>query len=42
VERDAAGAVSHLDLGTFVFTRQPYDPAAPIPGGVDPAGWQGA
>jgi hypothetical protein len=32
--------VSHLDLGTFVFTRQPYDPAAPIPGGVDPAGWR--
>jgi CubicO group peptidase (beta-lactamase class C family) len=40
VERDAGGAVSHLDLGTFVFTRQPYDPAAPIPGGVDPAGWR--
>jgi CubicO group peptidase (beta-lactamase class C family) len=40
VERDAAGAVSHLDLGTFVFTRQPYDPPAPIPGGVDPAGWR--
>ncbi|MGC4812187.1 serine hydrolase domain-containing protein [Micromonospora sp. DT228] len=38
--RDAAGAVSHLDLGTFVFTRQPYDPAAPVPGGVDPAGWR--
>lgn len=41
VVRDAAGAVTHLDLGTFVFTRQPYDPAAPIPGGVDPAGWRG-
>ncbi|BCY10323.1 serine hydrolase [Actinoplanes sp. L3-i22] len=40
VVRDAAGAVSHLDLGSFVFTRQPYDPAAPIPGGVDPAGWR--
>ncbi|GLY25547.1 serine hydrolase domain-containing protein [Micromonospora sp. NBRC 101691] len=40
VERDAAGAVSHLDLGTFVFTRAPYDPAAPVPGGVDPAGWR--
>jgi CubicO group peptidase (beta-lactamase class C family) len=40
VERDATGAVSHLDLGTFVFTRQPYDPTAPVPGGVDPAGWQ--
>jgi len=40
IQRDAAGAVSHLDLGTFVFTRQPYDPAAPVPGGVDPAGWR--
>jgi hypothetical protein len=40
VERDAAGAVSHLDLGTFVFTRKPYDPAAPVPGGVDPDGWR--
>jgi len=40
VVRDAAGATSHLDIGTFVFTRQPYDPAAPIPGGVDPAGWR--
>jgi CubicO group peptidase (beta-lactamase class C family) len=40
IERDAAGRVSHLDLGSFIFTRQPYDPAAPIPGGVDPAGWR--
>ncbi|WP_052847911.1 serine hydrolase domain-containing protein [Streptomyces avicenniae] len=34
------GRVSHLDLGTFVFTREPYDPAAPLPGGADPAGWR--
>jgi len=40
VRRDAAGAVSHLDLGTYVLTRRPYDPTAPVPGGVDPAGWQ--
>ncbi|MEU8404901.1 hypothetical protein AB0C19_01700 [Micromonospora sp. NPDC048842] len=40
VHHDSAGAVSHLDLGTFIFTRQPYDPAAPLPGGIDPAGWQ--
>jgi CubicO group peptidase (beta-lactamase class C family) len=40
LERDTAGTVSHLDLGTFVFTRQPYDPAAPVPGGVDAAGWR--
>jgi CubicO group peptidase (beta-lactamase class C family) len=33
-------ADDHLDLGTFVFTRTPYDPEAPVPGGVDPAGWR--
>jgi CubicO group peptidase (beta-lactamase class C family) len=38
--RDADGNVTHFDLGTFVFTRRPYDPPAPIPGGVDPGGWQ--
>ena len=42
VRRDAAGAVSHLDLGTFVFTRQPYGPEELVPGGVDPAGWRAA
>jgi CubicO group peptidase (beta-lactamase class C family) len=40
VVRDGSGAVSHLDLGSFVFTRQPYEPQAPVPGGVDPAGWR--
>ncbi|MGW5132199.1 serine hydrolase domain-containing protein [Streptomyces sp. NPDC004135] len=35
------GSVSHLDLGSFVFTRQPYDETAPVPGGVDPEGWRG-
>ncbi|WP_328299719.1 beta-lactamase family protein [Streptomyces sp. NBC_00435] len=35
------GSVSHLDLGSFVFTREPYDPEAPVPGGVDPQGWRG-
>jgi CubicO group peptidase (beta-lactamase class C family) len=35
------GTVSHLDLGSFVFTRQPYDESAPVPGGVDPEGWRG-
>ncbi|MFR0358726.1 serine hydrolase domain-containing protein [Streptomyces sediminimaris] len=35
------GTVSHLDLGSFVFTRQPYDEEAPVPGGVDPEGWRG-
>ncbi|MDT0274634.1 serine hydrolase domain-containing protein [Blastococcus goldschmidtiae] len=33
-------AEDHLDLGTFIFTRTPYDPAAPVPGGVDERGWQ--
>ena len=33
------GSVHHLDLATFVFTRKPYDPDAPIPGGSD--GWTG-
>ncbi|WP_442814719.1 serine hydrolase domain-containing protein [Streptomyces sp. NBC_01198] len=31
------GTVSHLDLGSFVFTRAPYDPSAPLPGGFP--GW---
>ena len=29
-----------LTLATFVFTRTPYDPTVPIPGGVDAAGWR--
>jgi CubicO group peptidase (beta-lactamase class C family) len=32
-------ADDHLDLGTFIFTRTPYDPDAPVPGGVDERGW---
>ncbi|WP_435611453.1 serine hydrolase domain-containing protein [Streptomyces sp. bgisy159] len=36
------GAVDHLDLGSFVFTRQPYDTTAEVPGGVDAEGWRGA
>jgi CubicO group peptidase (beta-lactamase class C family) len=39
VVRDAGGEVTHLDLGSFVLTRQPYAPAEVVPGGVDPAGW---
>ncbi|MER5749447.1 serine hydrolase domain-containing protein [Streptomyces sp. NPDC002088] len=35
------GSVDHLDLGSFVFTRQPYDEEASVPGGVDPDGWRG-
>jgi CubicO group peptidase (beta-lactamase class C family) len=32
------GTVSHLDLGSFVFTREPYDQRAPVPGGFP--GWR--
>jgi hypothetical protein len=32
-------ADDHLDVGTFIFTRTPYDPEAPVPGGVDERGW---
>ncbi|MER6627860.1 serine hydrolase domain-containing protein [Streptomyces sp. NPDC000987] len=35
------GTVDHLDLGSFVFTRRPYDEEASVPGGVDPDGWRG-
>ncbi|MFE9553750.1 serine hydrolase domain-containing protein [Streptomyces sp. NPDC006703] len=42
VVRRADGSVSHLDLGSFVFTREPYGPdATVVPGGVDPEGWRG-
>ncbi|MFF1543011.1 serine hydrolase domain-containing protein [Streptomyces sp. NPDC058291] len=40
-ERRTDGSVDHLDLGSFVFTRQPYEKGAAVPGGVDPAGWRG-
>jgi hypothetical protein len=39
VVRRPDGTISHLDLNTFVFTRRPYDPAAPVPGGVEETGW---
>lgn len=37
--RSPGGELVALDLGTFVFSRSPYDPAAPHPGGVHPDGW---
>jgi CubicO group peptidase (beta-lactamase class C family) len=41
VRRDD-GAVSHLEVVTFILTRRPYDPAAPIPGGIPaPVSWPG-
>ena len=39
VVRGPDGSVSHLDLGSFRFTRTPYDPAADVPGGVHPDRW---
>ncbi|WP_269856755.1 serine hydrolase domain-containing protein [Streptomyces sp. RPT161] len=39
VVRNADGTASHLDIGSFVLTRQPYEPATAVPGGVDPRGW---
>ncbi|MFD5029714.1 serine hydrolase domain-containing protein [Streptomyces sp. NPDC058405] len=41
VMRRPDGSVSHLDLGSFVFTREPYDPEGDVPGGVDKEGWRG-
>lgn len=38
--RSPDGSVNHLDLATFIFTRTPYDPSAPVPGGVDADGWR--
>lgn len=37
VHRHEDGTVSHLECATFVYTRTPYDPQAPIPGGVPEA-----
>jgi CubicO group peptidase (beta-lactamase class C family) len=42
VARRPDGSVSHLDLASFVFTREPYEAGSPVPGGVDPGGWRGA
>ncbi|RLV01401.1 serine hydrolase [Streptomyces griseocarneus] len=40
VVRTADGAVSHLDVGTFVLTREPYEDSGAVPGGVAGTGWQ--
>ena len=34
VVRRPDGTVGHLEVATFVYTRTPYDPEAPIPGGA--------
>ena len=33
VVRRGDGSISHLDIATFIYTRTPYDPDAPAPGG---------
>jgi CubicO group peptidase (beta-lactamase class C family) len=40
VVRGADGVAGHLDLGSFVFTREPYAPDAPPAARPDPDGWQ--
>ncbi|MGK5636908.1 serine hydrolase domain-containing protein [Streptomyces sp. URMC 126] len=40
VVRRPDGSVSHLDLGTFVLTREPYAPGDVVPGGVADGGWR--
>jgi len=34
------GTADHLDLGSFVFTREPYGPDAPPAARPDPEGWR--
>jgi CubicO group peptidase (beta-lactamase class C family) len=40
VVRGADGVADHLDLGSFVFTREPYAPDAPLAARPDPEGWR--
>ncbi|WP_124269122.1 serine hydrolase domain-containing protein [Streptomyces sp. ADI96-02] len=42
VVRRQDGSVDHLDLGSFVFTREPYEAGTDVPGGVDGEGWRGS
>lgn len=39
VSTDGSRAVA-LDVGSFVFSRTPYDPSVAQPGGVDEGGWR--
>ena len=40
VVRGPDDVVDHLDLGRFIFTREPYDPGAPPAARPDPEGWR--
>jgi D-alanyl-D-alanine carboxypeptidase len=35
------GVVIALDVGSFIYTRTPYDAAAPVPGGAEADAWHG-
>ena len=37
--RDTDGTLSHIDLASFILTRDPYLDGGAIPGGVDATGW---
>lgn len=39
VVRADDGTPRHLDIGTFVLTRRPYEPGDVVPGGTDEGGW---
>ena len=41
VVRGADDVVDHLDLGSFVFTREPYESGAPLAARPDADGWRG-
>jgi hypothetical protein len=34
------GNVIALEIASFIYTRTPYDPAAPVPGAVESEGWR--
>jgi CubicO group peptidase (beta-lactamase class C family) len=36
------GRIVALDLASHTYTRTPYDPDAPVPGGLHPSGWGSA
>ena len=38
--RGTDGTLDHLDLGSFVFTREPYGPDGPLAARPDPEGWR--
>lgn len=40
VVKTANGQAVALDIASFIYTRTPYDPGAPVPGGVPPDAWK--